>query len=402
MSSAASGRGARAAERRAHRLRIAIADADAARRERLVRSLEERRANGYSFIEMADAHHLPELCRVQRPHCVLLDYDLPNGAALRALAELSADVEASSVPVVMLTAAGRHNEDIGALKAGASDYLQHGNASGAVLERVIRYSIERKRAERRLRQLNEEKNRLLGMVAHDLRSPLASIRGFSELLLEATVDPLQGRELLGNIRDLSADMLLTLNGLLDITRIERGRFDLELAPRDLAGLVRRRIHVARILATPRAIAIEARVCAGLAAVFDRDRLAHVLDNLLSNALKFSPRGGRIRVAATRREDQALVTVSDQGPGIPPAERDALFGIGRRSKRRLTTAVGSNGLGLVIARRIVEAHGGRLGVRSALGGGSEFYFTIPAGERATPAAGVAAMAADDIPSSGAHE
>lgn len=364
------------AERRTRRLRVLVVDACETNRQRYEHELLAQRESGYELIECESTVGLLQACRAQQPDCVLLDYDLADGAALRALSALVADPDTGSVPVVMLTSAGAREEDISALKAGASDYLHRDNASGPVLERVIRYSVERKGTEHKLRQLNEEKNRLLGMAAHDLRSPLASIRGFSELLLESELGPEAQSELLASIRDLSGDMLLTLNNLLDISRIESGRLDPHITRGDLAGLVRQRMRLARIMASHKQIVIEEQLPKSMESLFDGDRLAQVVDNLLNNAVKFSPSGARIRVCGSIREGQATVMVADEGPGIPPGELDKVFGTFQKLSVRPTGGERSTGLGLAIAKQIVQAHGGRIGVRSELGCGSEFHFTIP--------------------------
>ena len=177
-------------------------------------------------------------------------------------------------------------------------------------------------------------------------------------------------------------MLNLINDLLDVTRIESGHLDLKVLPGDWGEFVRHNADLNGALAARRGVAIEADVAvAGSFMIpFDPNRMEQVLNNLLGNAVKFSPAGSRIVVSIRREGEFVRSSVVDHGPGIPAEELPALFKPFYRGSAPLPPGERSTGLGLPIARRIVEAHGGKIGVESQEGHGSTFWFTLPAAGR----------------------
>lgn len=232
-------------------------------------------------------------------------------------------------------------------------------------------------SERALIELNDVKNRFLGMAAHDLRNPLASIRGFSDLLLGEAVGPINEdqREFLTLIREVSQDMLVLLNDLLDVSVIESGKFSLRCERASLRALCEERIHLSEVLAGKKEIRYESALEALPDFFFDASRIGQVIDNLLSNANKFSPPGSTVRISLSREAENAVFAVQDQGPGVPPQERQGLFGEYQKGSALPTGGEKSTGLGLAIAKRIVEAHGGSIWVKSD-DSGATFGFHLP--------------------------
>ena len=235
-------------------------------------------------------------------------------------------------------------------------------------------------AERELFELNQLKNKFLGIAAHDLRNPLASIRGFSELLLDEDMAPLTAdqREFVNIIHSLSQDMLNLVNDLLDVSVIESGRLELKLQPGSLKALIEERIRINSILAESKQMRIRQALEGIPAVLFDSNRMAQVLDNLISNAIKYSPSGSQIFVLLAREERQAVVSVRDQGPGIAAEEQQRLFGEFQRLSSKPTGGEKSTGLGLAIVKKIVEAHSGSIKVQSHPGAGSTFTVLLPIG------------------------
>lgn len=232
-------------------------------------------------------------------------------------------------------------------------------------------------AESELKRLDELKNKLLGMVAHDLRNPLSSIRGFSEMLLEDGVDEATRKEFLGVIFNVSEEMLHLLNDLLDVSQIQSGKFELRKKTGELADVVKRRIHLNQVIAAKKNIKIEMKMESSLAISFDHERVGQVLDNFISNAIKFSPQGSTITVTLKGDGMWSRVEVADEGPGIPEEERARLFGEYQRLSSEPTGGEKSTGLGLAIVNKIVKAHGGEVGMKSGKDGkGSVFFFTLP--------------------------
>lgn len=236
---------------------------------------------------------------------------------------------------------------------------------------------------------NEQKNRLMGMLAHDLRSPLQVIAGFAQILEERLGGRLEDteRSCLERIRESSLFMRHLMEDALSLAAVQAGRLRLVRRPTDLVRLVRRNVSMNRVLADGKAMTIELSVNddAPREADIDPAKVEQVLNNLLSNAIKYSDRGALIRVAvgATPRESagaapHARIVVADNGRGIPEAELGQLFQPFGRSGTLGTAGETTVGLGLYICRTIVEGHGGRISVDSAPGRGSAFTVDLPVG------------------------
>lgn len=231
---------------------------------------------------------------------------------------------------------------------------------------------------------NEQKNRLMGMLAHDLRTPLQVVVGFAELLEQRLDGRLEAAEraCLERIRESSLSMRHMVEDALSLAALQAGRLRLTRRPTDLAALVRRNVSMNRVLAEGKCIIIELSVPERPLpmAEIDPAKLDQLLNNLLSNAVKYSDRGGRVRVAlseaAGEEGGRVRLRVSDGGRGIPPAELAQLFQPFARTGRLGTEGEGTVGLGLYICRSIVEGHGGRITADSAPGRGSTFTVDLP--------------------------
>jgi two-component system, OmpR family, sensor kinase len=231
-----------------------------------------------------------------------------------------------------------------------------------------------------------EKNQLLGMAAHDLRNPLGIIVGVAELLNDELADSLseENRELLSHVSTSAEFMVRLIDDLLYYSKIEAGRLELQLATVDLAELIRQNLAFNSILASKKGIKL--RFGSGgppPLLQLDSRRIQQVLNNLISNALKFSHGGSTITVTLRCGPAEVAIGFADEGQGIAADELGKLFQPFSSTRTRSTAGEKSTGLGLAIVRRIVEAHGGRIRVESELGRGSTFYVSLPA---ATPAAG----------------
>lgn len=239
--------------------------------------------------------------------------------------------------------------------------------------------LELRRLAAELHQLNQEKNELLGIAAHDLRNPLAAISSYFQLLLETDfLGPLTERQrrVLEKSSGTADFMLRLLNNLLDVSKVESGRLNLQLGTLDLARLALQVVDLTRLAGQQKGIELTYEGPPELLVVGDCDKLQQVLQNLLSNAVKFSPGGTSVRLVLERTEREAVLAVVDQGPGIPLAEQDRLFEPFHRTSVKPTGGERSTGLGLAISRKIVEGHGGRIEVDSQPGRGSTFRIVLP--------------------------
>lgn len=231
---------------------------------------------------------------------------------------------------------------------------------------------------RHLEELNETKNRFLAMAAHDLRNPLVSIRGFSELLLKGEFGSVgEGqRGILDIIHSSANGMLALVEDLLDISVIEGGRIPLQKEQASLNRLIGERIKVSRISAARKNMRIVTSFSDEVVASFDWRRMGQVLDNLLGNAIKFSPPGTTVTVSIDAIEGEAKVSVRDEGPGIPREEQARVFNAFSRVSVKAASGEQGSGLGLAIVKKITEAHGGKVDLESDMGKGSIFSVFIP--------------------------
>lgn len=228
-----------------------------------------------------------------------------------------------------------------------------------------------------LKELNELKNRFVGMAAHDLRNPIALVQGFSDLMLKTpTLTPEQVHEFLGMINDTSNNMAKLLNDLLDVSAIESGRLNMEVVPGRLDQLIEKRVALLDGIAKAKDIQLATALEPVDDVLFDGDRLGQVVDNLISNAIKFSKVGTTTTVSCRRDGDKAVFAVSDHGQGIPADEIDRVFGAFQRLSVRPTGDEKSHGLGMAIVKKIVTAHQGRIEVASTVGEGSTFTVFLP--------------------------
>jgi two-component system, OmpR family, sensor kinase len=234
-----------------------------------------------------------------------------------------------------------------------------------------------------LERLNLQKNRLLGIAAHDLRTPLAGIHSYSEFLETEAWDVLSAeqREFIVAIKELSEFTLAMVTDVLDVAAIEAGKLELNRQPTDLTELVRRSVTLNGHLAARKKIAVELAPFSGIPTVpVDARKMEQVLNNLIGNAVKFSHPDTVVQVRLTRAGGLITVAVQDHGQGIPAAEVDKLFKPFSKTSVRSTAGERSTGLGLAIVRSIVEGHGGRLSLESTVGLGSTFTFTLPEDDR----------------------
>jgi signal transduction histidine kinase len=232
----------------------------------------------------------------------------------------------------------------------------------------------------RLRELDQLKSDFLGNVSHEFRSPLAAIKGYVDNLLDGVAGPLADKphHYLGRVRDNADRLARMVSDLLDLTRIESGRIELLPQVLPVADVVTEAVDDLRHVAAERRVRLVTDVSACPALWADPDKVHQVLTNLLANAIKWSPPGGQVMVTASHDlGGQVRLAVQDTGPGIPVAERERVFDkfyqVGRANGDRPS----GTGLGLTIARHLVELHAGRIWAEEAPSGGATFVLFLPA-------------------------
>lgn len=248
-----------------------------------------------------------------------------------------------------------------------------------VNQKLLEAQRELREKNKELEKVNAQKDRFLGMAAHDLRNPLGHISTVADILLEDLDGKItdQQRELLEITQRSSQFMLDLVNDLLDIAKIESGKLNLNLAETDLATLVKQNVAHNRALADKKNIAIRVDVPDDLPPLMvDPGKMEQVLNNLISNAIKYSFPDTTVKVQLQRRDGSVLLSVADEGQGIPADEQQKLFQPFERTSVTTTAGEKSTGLGLAIVKRIVEGHHGKIWVESESGKGSTFYVQLP--------------------------
>jgi signal transduction histidine kinase len=232
---------------------------------------------------------------------------------------------------------------------------------------------------RELEVANQHKDEFLASMSHELRTPLNAIIGFSEVMLERMFGDLNAKqdEYLNDILSSGRHLLSLINDILDLAKIEAGRMELDPTDFDLPQAVDNALILVRERAMRRGIVLERWIDPRLGQVKgDERKIKQVLLNLLSNAVKFTPEGGRIDVRAVLTDGVAEVSVADSGVGIAPEDHEAVFEEFRQVGTDYARKHEGTGLGLALARKFVELHGGAIWVKSEVGQGSTFTFTIP--------------------------
>jgi len=251
---------------------------------------------------------------------------------------------------------------------------------GALAVNVNRMNDELDRLYRELASASTHKSEFLATMSHELRTPLNAIIGFSQVLREEMFGELNQKqeEYLDDILASANHLLSLINDVLDLSKIEAGQVELQIAPFSLRDAMERGVVMVRERATENGVVVV------LAAGHDVDvvegderRIKQVIFNLLSNAVKFTDEGGTVDVNAVRMNGEVRVSVSDTGPGLAPEEHERIFEEFQQAEAGVALREGT-GLGLALSKRLVELHGGRIWVDSELGEGSTFVFTLPAG------------------------
>jgi len=305
------------------------------------------------------------------PEVVLLDVSMPGVDGVEVLRRLRARRNGGPA-VIMLTAARREPHAIEAgLKEGADAYLTKPIDSRELVARV-RAALETYRLKR---MLEAQRRDHVAMLVHDLRHPLASLNLIAELLESDDLPPPERASTIAQIRSMCAEMARLVDGVLVASRLEAGVFSVEPRPITAAAIIEPVLAVFTPIATRRRVALSFEGSLDVTLRADKGKLRQAVDNLVANALKFTPRGGRVRVRVAREGPHVVFEVTDTGPGVAPEARDTIFDRYKQGSRG--RAAGGAGLGLAIARGIAEAHHGSISVATGDMGGATFRLVLPA-------------------------
>lgn len=319
----------------------------------------------------------------------LLDYRLGPHDGLELLSQAPAN--GYNAPIILMTGQAAHDIDVEAMRAGAADYLVKGQVDASLLERAIRYAIQQKRSEaerlqlireQAARQQAEEASRLkdefLAVVSHELKTPLHAIKGWAELLRDQALTPEETRRAIEAIARNARAQQQIIDDLLDVSRIISGKLRLDLRPVSLSSIIHAAVETVRQSAENKELQLTVQVQTLAAPVIgDTNRLQQIIWNLLTNAIKFTPAGGQIKVQATQTGAYAEVVIQDSGQGIAPVFLPHVFDPFRQEDAKPSRKQSGLGLGLSIVRQLVEMHGGTINAYSdGLDQGARFTIRLP--------------------------
>jgi signal transduction histidine kinase len=392
-------------------LNVLIVDDDAVDRLSIGRAL---RKSGLSVkqVEATTASEAREHLTSSSFDCIFLDYHLPDQDGLDLIRSLRA--EGIKIPMIVLTGQGDEQVAVESMKAGANDYLSKSKLVGDRLSYVLKNAVRIYRAEletsiayekiqennKLLLQQNEAlkkqqqqikvqnlelikasrlKSQFLATMSHELRTPMNAIIGFCQVLLRESKGDINThqRAMLDRILTNSKNLLLLVNDILDISKIEAGRLELKPEPCDLLQLVEATVSQLRCMADEKHLRIRVESNLSHSRAFnDSMRVRQILINLISNAIKFTDRGEIVVRLSEFGLNRIAIEVKDTGIGIAAANLDHIFELFQQIDQSISRQYGGTGLGLAITRSLAEMMGGRVTVQSELGRGATFRVDIP--------------------------
>ncbi|HEX9117127.1 MAG TPA: hybrid sensor histidine kinase/response regulator [Anaerolineae bacterium] len=339
------------------------------------------RARDAAVEEASTGKEALELCKGERRYdLILLDLLLPDMDGIQVLRCLRETDQETAI--VMLTGMGGVKSAMAAVRLGADGYIEKHDLSIDGDATEFFFGLEQAMQHRAglvaIQQLERVKADFYSMVTHDLRNPAATILLATGFMLDGEAGPMteQMTEFLLMVRAAAQKLQHLITDYLDFAKIDAGFLRLHLKEEDLREIVRSSARLTSVQIRARQQSIDLQLPGEpVQARVDAERLKQVLDNLLSNAVKYTPIGGHIRASLSVSGDQAVLSVSDDGPGIPPQHLSALFTKYHRVPEAATQTVAGTGLGLLIVKEIVEAHGGRVRADSAGIPGQGATFTV---------------------------
>ena len=320
---------------------------------------------------------------------ILLDVQMPVMDGFEVAHMLKQTNRTKKTPILFVTAISKEKKYmLKGYQEGCIDYLFKPldvDITQAKVNTLLKLhdqqrELEIKNAE--LAKLNQEKNYFLGVASHDLRNPIGNIISLVHILEDELGDTLslEMKEMLQMMHDSGRDMLELLNNLLDVSKIESGKMNLNLKNDSIAGIIQKSINDNIRTANAKSIVLDYNIGDNIPQVaFDKIHLQQVLNNLISNAIKFSFGNTHVEINVIRKENDVVISVKDQGQGIPSNDIHRVFLPFARTSVASTNGEKSTGLGLTIAKRIVEAHGGNIWLSSEVGTGTTFFFSLPINE-----------------------
>lgn len=333
------------------------------------------------------------------PDLILLDIMMPNMDGYEVCAQLKADPRTRNVPVIFVSALQETEDKLRAFSVGGVDYVSKPFQAEEVLARVSTH-LQLARIQRELRdskqlleeknaalvQLNQEKNEFLGIAAHDLKNPLAGIRGYAHII-KTGANINSAAQISGYadiIEDSARKMFTLITNLLDVNAIEDGKMAINMENMDCISLLKDIATEHGFHGAKKQIRVNLTLPDSVPQVVSHsDTLQQILDNLVSNAVKYSPLGSQVDISLQITSNAAQIRIQDQGPGFTEADKAKLFNKFARLSAKPTGGEHSTGLGLFIVRKLVEALHSKVWCESQTGQGACFVLELPLVQGKTP-------------------
>lgn len=360
------------------------------------------RAEGYAVRGAPDGPKALTMVKQLAPDVILLDVMMPHMTGYEVCEILKGDPETRLCQIMLVTALDSTPDRVEGLDTGADDYISKPVRREEFLAKVrallrVRHLIgELDEARAALAERNRElelKKTLAQSLVHDLKNPLSAILGNLDLL-EMRTDPSTPMPMVQRSKQGAKRMQKMIMNLLDVERLEQGRLIPALDRIDAVELARETLVEAETTAEQKDVRLELKSDGPVPLEVDPTLLRRVMDNLLANALHYSPQGKTVTIEVNRREEGVELVVSDEGCGIPEEHRENVFDKYRQVDLRRSGVSTNRGLGLTFCRLAVEAHGGTIWIESAPGGGASFRLVLPE-SAATPVSPVGRLAGESL-------
>jgi two-component system, sensor histidine kinase and response regulator len=336
---------------------------------------------GYRARPVASGRLALQAAKADPPDLILLDVNMPEMDGYEVCAELKKDQALAAIPVIFISAYGETVDKMRAFSAGGLDYITKPFHVEEVEARIAIH-LQLRRQQRELETMLAKQHELEGMrdsmvhmIVHDLRAPLTAVFNYLDLVREQEagfISP-ESMQSLDLAMKASRWMVQMVNVLLDASKIESGQMLLRITECDVGDVVSDAIDAIRSLADERNVLYQT---VHVRAAVDRDAIARVIQNLVTNAVKLTPPGGDVRVSLQTKGEALHVEVTDHGPGIAAEHHPKIFEKFGQLDTNVRQSIPSSGLGLYFCKLAVEAHGGHIGVDSEIGKGSTFWFELP--------------------------
>ncbi len=332
---------------------------------------------GYTVHPVISGRQALQVAEHEPPDLVLLDIMMPGIDGYEVCRQFKERPSLRDVPIIFISALNDTDDIVKALKSGGVDYISKPFRAEEVLARVNTH-LALNRQKKELQVLSAEKDRFFSIIAHDLRSPFNSFLGLTRMLVDDlhVLDLKEIKEIALILRNSAANVYGLLENLLEWATIQRGMAGFHPRSLLLMNFMENSLHAMKEFAITKGIGISYDVPDDLMLSADANMLGSVFRNLISNALKFTHKGGTVTVSAKDQGNgNVLIAIQDNGIGMSSEMVDRLFRLDRQTGRKGTEGEASSGLGLIICKDFVEKHGGRLWAESEEGKGSVFYLLI---------------------------